>query len=94
MGAERGERSRDIYLGLKFRLWVILWVKKFIFLLCFTILAMVNADNGGRFTKDPKGVSYLGEVSGSLEAVTYSLLISLLEAVFPTCFCFASMSPY
>ena len=44
---------------------------------------MVNADNGGKFTKDPKGLSYLGVVSGSLEAVTYNIILnSLLEAVF------------
>lgn len=47
-------------------------------MLCITILAMIDAGNGRKFTKDQKGLRYLGEISGTLEAAAYSLLISLI----------------
>ena len=41
--------------------------------MCLTIFFRFNVDNGGKFTKDGRVLSCLGEVSESLEIVIYNL---------------------
>lgn len=66
---------------MRFRLVSSLWVKNFKSRLCLTILAIVDAYNGGKFAKDSKRLRHLGEVSGGTRSCHLEFLnISYLSS--------------